>query len=557
MDSSHAEVTDRNSLDASAESSERECTEHDQLAILTQRIVLIALVLGIGSRVLRYLLRFPLWGDECMLAANFATRSPVGLMSPLDYGQVAPIGFTELVWCFTRLSGFHEWSLRVVSLVAGIVGLIAMWRFAKRSLPTLSAMFAVTLLATSYYPIRHAVEVKPYALDLAWGILLLLVADSWRRAPQRIRWLILLAILTILAQFSSFTATFVAGGICIGLATQAFLRRSWGQVISVGLYGVVLVAGFVGVYWLSATDQFAAHGSKMQDYWQESFPPSPFSHPMAWIVWIIDAHTGEMFAYPVGGNAGGSTLTLVLSFCGVIQFSQRKEWWFLATCAGTFGLGYLASVMHRYPYGNTARLVQHLAPLICLLAGSGIAFLIEGVKTMHMRYSLVRMVASGMFLIIICSSIVDVVRPYKSRIDFIHRDLARWFWEPGREKGEMYCIRTDLGHNFWPVSWQERYVAYQHLYSPKHPPGKPVIRVVDLPNDQQVNIVVYSTEGDPHSGKEWDQWWSEMTERFTYVETDDHRVLIDEFGRNQVWGHYRVYRFAPKKLPLAEQESTN
>lgn len=59
------------------------------------RLVWAVVLLGIGCRLLRYLLRFPLWGDECMLAENIIVRTPAGLWEPLDNGQVAPVGYTE------------------------------------------------------------------------------------------------------------------------------------------------------------------------------------------------------------------------------------------------------------------------------------------------------------------------------------------------------------------------------------------------------------------------------------------------------------------------------
>src|SRR5262249_34107226 len=164
--------------------------------------------------LVRYLLRFPLWGDECMLAENLLTRTAAGLLAPLDNAQVAPVGFMEAVWCVTKLVGFNEWTLRFVPLAASIVGLVAFRQLSFRLLPPRAAVSAVAFLATGYFPIRHASEIKSYALDLAWAVLLLMAADKWRRDPERLRWLIVLAVLTPLAQISSFTATFVAGGIC-------------------------------------------------------------------------------------------------------------------------------------------------------------------------------------------------------------------------------------------------------------------------------------------------------------------------------------------------------
>lgn len=511
------------------------------------RLVWAVVLLGIGCRILRYLLRFPLWGDECMLAENIIVRTPAGLWEPLDNGQVAPVGYTEALWIVTRLCGFNEWSLRFIALVAGIFGVVAMRPFALRLLAPLPAILSLTLLSISYYPVRHAAEVKPYALDLAWSVVLLLLADAWRRDPARYRSFLLLLFLTPLAQFTSFTATFVAGGLCIGLALQALLRRSWSQFLAAALYGIVLTAAFAAIYLSMATSQFEVHGEKMQTYWKDSFPPSPISQPLAWIAWMIGTHAGEMFAYPFGGNFGGSTLTLLLSLVGLFWLARRREWWFLATCAGIFALGYLAAALHRYPYGNTSRLVQHLAPLICIFTGCGIASLIELSKSVKRRTSLAYFTVALLCILTVGSSVRDIIVPYKiPPYDQIHRGMARWFWDPKRDPTDLYCVQSDFGHDFWPGTWHSLYLCYQHIESPRHPLDKPRIRVADLPADRPLNVVVYHEPRNEQKGELWDRWWSEMTARFNHADTIDHRVLIDKVGRSTIYGIYRVYRFEPK-----------
>src|SRR5437588_12470215 len=47
--------------------------------------------LGVALRLERYLLQFPLWGDEGMVAANFLDRGYAELVRPLDYRQICPL----------------------------------------------------------------------------------------------------------------------------------------------------------------------------------------------------------------------------------------------------------------------------------------------------------------------------------------------------------------------------------------------------------------------------------------------------------------------------------
>ncbi|MCA9095773.1 MAG: hypothetical protein KDA68_19975, partial [Planctomycetaceae bacterium] len=324
------------------------------------------------------------------------------------------------------------------------------------------------------------------------------------------------------------------------------LRKSFPQLLTAGIHGVVLTAAFAILLLLNTSSQFSEHAGHMQIYWRESFPPSLLSHPLQWMLWMLETHTGAMFAYPLGSQSGGSTLTFLLVIAGILRLRQRRDWWFLATTLGIFGLSYLAGALRRYPYGDTSRLVQHLGPVICLLAGCGIASLIETAKTIGRQQTLAKAVFTVMCLIIVGSSIVDVVRPYKARLDYIHVGFARWFWDPRRDSTDTYCVRSDLGYTFLSNAGQPRQICYQHIYSPKHWPGKPFMSVADLPTDRPVNIVIFSAEKNFEEGEVWDQWWALMMERFTHVDTIDHRLLEDTFGSRLDWSHYRIYRFAPK-----------
>src|SRR5258708_7354239 len=86
------------------------------------------LALGLLWRSLRYLLRFPLWGDETMLALNFLRLDYLGLTHHLQHCQVAPILFLwgELTAC--HWFGTTELSLRLLPFLAGVCGLLLFYR---------------------------------------------------------------------------------------------------------------------------------------------------------------------------------------------------------------------------------------------------------------------------------------------------------------------------------------------------------------------------------------------------------------------------------------------
>src|SRR5262245_60322507 len=76
-------------------------------------------VLGVLLRVVRYLLNYPLWCDESMLAANFLDRGYVDLFRPLDFRQVAPLLFLLIELSAVKLLGFSELTLRLFPFLCG------------------------------------------------------------------------------------------------------------------------------------------------------------------------------------------------------------------------------------------------------------------------------------------------------------------------------------------------------------------------------------------------------------------------------------------------------
>src|SRR5260370_1254665 len=83
------------------------------------RATLAFVGLGVLLRVVRYLLNYPLWCDETMLAANLLERGYLDMLLPLDYRQVCPVLFLFVELTAVKLLGFSELSLRLFPFVCG------------------------------------------------------------------------------------------------------------------------------------------------------------------------------------------------------------------------------------------------------------------------------------------------------------------------------------------------------------------------------------------------------------------------------------------------------
>lgn len=375
---------------------------------------------GIVLRLVRFALAMPLWGDEASLALNILNRGYSGLLHPLDYYQVAPIGFLFCERAAYSHLGMSEYAMRLLPALAGIGALLLFAWWARLLLSPLAAAAAVGILAVGNFCVRYAVELKPYGFDLFAGLLLLLPATLFI-LRRRTRWLILLIVLTPLALALSYPAVFVAGGAAVGVLamTRRMTARQIGCFVVLCL---VLLGSFYAEVWRIGAGQYRHTQTAMTSYWQAAFPPA---NPLRLIWWLLKAHTGNMFEYPFGGANGGSTASFLVCMVGIFAWLRYRSsaliWLFLSP----FALNLAAAALRRYPYGESARVAQALAPMIILLIGAGTAALIQKlIRTQPNRRLAQSMVFAGLLLFGGGVLADMLIHPYKSIDDAEGRDAV-------------------------------------------------------------------------------------------------------------------------------------
>ncbi len=331
----------------------------------------------------------PLNGDEAAVGLNIISRSYSGLLKPLDYGQVAPIGFLWIERAVYQLFGMSEYAMRAVPTLAGLAAVVLFAYWAWSLVEPMAAAIATGILAVGFYSVFHAVELKPYGIDFLVSTVLMLPATRYL-ADGKAKWLILILMMTPLAMFVSYPSIFVIGGIEIILL--ASLRTASRKVIVLTvLIGVVSLACF-GLEWEAAAGQYDKTQALMRAYWRvgEAFPPY---NPFKLILWLIEVHTGNLFAYPFGGKNFASSLSFVVFIIGVVYWFRSGRSRLALLLLSPFALTLLAAFLRRYPYGEAARVTQHLAPIIILFMGVGIARLIDRIKSSERaRYLVYRVV---------------------------------------------------------------------------------------------------------------------------------------------------------------------
>jgi hypothetical protein len=435
---------------------------------------------GIALRLARYLLNFPLWCDETMLAANLLGRGWGDLAKPLEYRQVCPLGFLALEWLVVKGLGFSEASLRIGALLSALASVPVFALVARRALGpgSMGAVLALGLFAVAQTPIRYAAEFKPYATDLLVASVLLWLALRWREAPGRSRWVWALAAFAPFAVALSLPSAFVLAAIeVVGLLEVAMVRRR-GVTTA---YLALLVSAGLGVGLLAALGQYTTTPESREyflKFWANGFPPS-WQHPGDLLRWLVRVHTGPLFTYPLepGKAFIWTNLVVLAAFLVGLAVAARRDWRTAALLVLPFGLTLAAAALRRYPYGMNPRVGQYLVPSTLILAAGGAEWLIARLRSESLRKRAVLTLLGLLVVVGAWRMSVDLTRPYRTPWDRTGRDFARWFWTELAADAELVCLTTDLGipleSKAWSYDGLDQYLCYQRIYSPRHAKHRP------------------------------------------------------------------------------------
>jgi hypothetical protein len=503
-------------------------------------------ILGVLLRFARYAMDYPLWWDEAFVAVNFIRRDYVDLLWPLDYGQICPIFFLWAELTVVKLFGFSEWSLRLFPLVCGVASVVLFRHVAGRVVRRVPLLMAVAIFAVSFHPIRHAADVKPYASDLLVALALLALAFEWSRTPARATWMWTLAAITPVAIALSHPAVFVASGIVLALAPSVVRAGQRRVRLAYTTMALATIATFIFLYAVFTHAQASANLGTMQTQWVAAFPP--LSGPLALIKWLTTAHTGSMFAYPCGGERGGSSLTLVLFILGAGAlwcFGRRVC---VLMCLAPFAMALVAAALKRYPYGGVAdgspaRVMQYLVPSICLLSGVGLAVLLALVRDARCQTRVRTATLVALAVIGVVPVVADAFHPYRTVHAQRARQFARMFWPAFIRDAQPVCARWDLGIGEWESSNLNVavYLCNQMIYSPHRQfPGE--LRRRTLSAQQPLRCVVPFAEPLDHRVV---KWLTEM--KVKYHLNAHHTVIVDmaERGGRSRTERYDIYEFTP------------
>ena len=231
---------------------------------------LLIIFSGIIISLISLLYNRSLWLDEAMLSLNIINKSYIELLSPLEMGQVAPIGFLYIQKFATSIFGNYDWVLRVVPFLAFIFSIPSLFFVTKK----LFNSTQLALLTSAFFSINvtliwYAVEAKQYSVDVLVAILIVLCALNFNSKDNN-------------------KSLFLYG--LIGVVSVWFSNISIIMLFTVGLYSLFLSIGkekkkkylvFIPLFsWVISFLIYYIcfiynhpHTDHMVNYWKDNFLP--------------------------------------------------------------------------------------------------------------------------------------------------------------------------------------------------------------------------------------------------------------------------------------------
>lgn len=387
--------------------------------------LMAALVVGIFWRLLDYVLRFPVWGDEASLGMNIIRRSYLQLLAPLGRVQVCPLGFLWVSKWMTSVAGTSAFALRFFPLLCGITAVLIAWQVFHRVAGRKVGLIATAMLACSLATVRYSTDFKPYSTDLLVAMCYVGLGFWALRCPKDSKPLVYLIVFTPLALSFSFPGIFMAASVSAALLLRQIKDSNTTCRRLYAGFNVLTLGVFAIVFFYVMRGQMHHTKTGMDVYWRNAFPP------LNWHIfgWLIQAHVSNMMSYPLGGKKGIAFLITPLCLVGVWRLWHKRRRPECVLLLAPFVLTFIAALLRAYPYGTSSRVQQHLVPSIMLLSSIGAVTL--AAMAMRKRHSLSAwrtftgsVVAAILVFAVICMAL-DIHRPWVGPGPRMVRNLTR------------------------------------------------------------------------------------------------------------------------------------
>jgi 4-amino-4-deoxy-L-arabinose transferase-like glycosyltransferase len=392
----------------------------------------LVIALGIVIRLRQYLDQRSLWMDEAMMSLNIAAHNWLPLTQPLDYAQVAPVGFLWLERTAVVIGGVNELTLRAFPMAAGIALLWPLWKVVRSQLTPVESVTAIALAAFSPLLVRYSNEAKQYSIDVFVTVALLALAMRVIESPtKRERW-IALGAAGAAALLVSMPVAFALGGVVAALlvnkASRAEARRHAG-IVALSLSAWLATFGVtVAIAERSAGSQTYL---QMQRFWEFAFLRPGAPDFVARVTTAVNKVLAGFLIGSVSASRWGAWVTvagsalavvsLIVTVAGVVGLIQRGKGWLAIVVSVPVVATAIASAAGLYPV--SARHLLFAAPGIFLLMAAGLGTVAARLPS-RLALSGFIIAASGFVLPSLAQGAAELVSPIRRQDT---RQLVRAF----------------------------------------------------------------------------------------------------------------------------------
>lgn len=390
--------------------------------VAREHLAELTLALGALLRIGAYLWNRPYWLDEGSLLGSIRKVSVFDFSSPLRNDQLVPFGFLIIERVLVCLLGDSHYVTRLFPLCCGLVSLWFFWALAVRCLSARPALLAIVFFALSDDMVYYSSELKPYSLDVLFGLVVTLVAMQFLENSVQSRNLLVLLVLAVFAPWFSFPSAFIVSG-CGMVLIWDRLRR--GQMCELAcLLGIAAcwLYSFATAY--RASHSLLSSPTSMYVFWGFAFLPAP-PHNLDELLRFASILL-EFFINPLNLLAPFLprlviAVPIMVTVVGGVSIHKRDSLHFLILNLPVL-LALLASALQKYPLHG--RLVLALAPAFYLIIA-------EGVEAVRGRFG--KPISIGLLVILLfypCASTLYYATGARTRHFQSHGDLHNNRFDP-------------------------------------------------------------------------------------------------------------------------------
>ena len=332
------------------------------------------IAIGFCLAIFQFAANRSLWLDEAKLAYSIVDRDFIGLLQPLDSGQMAPILY---LWCtkfFNLIFGNHDLALRVFPLLCFLFSIVLVAKLSDLLIKNKTTiLLVVALFSLCPTLIYYSSEVKQYSTDVM--VFLLLLYCYFKAYKTERNKLIVLSLVGILAVTLSNTA--IIAFAVLGLYTLIFETKKLKQLVLP--FAIWLLA--FSAYYFTFLYQHPSR-ALMTNYWEFAFMPlNPFS--MEFWQWNYETTT-LIYTRLLGFSNRLYFYVIVILFyiLGIVSLLKKKNYKLLFVLLAPIIIHLLLSGLKLYPFYT--RIILYQTPLYFITIAIGIKFVyVKAEKYLH------------------------------------------------------------------------------------------------------------------------------------------------------------------------------